>query len=57
MEESVIRNFWPGKTAGTQFSSVYASILLPIFTLNLSFPLCKIVMIQHTAEEATPMCF
>lgn len=44
MEESVIRNFWPGKTAGTQFSSVYGSILLPIFTLNLSFPLCKIVM-------------
>lgn len=57
MEESVIRNFWPGKTAGTQFSSVYGSILLPIFTLNLSFPLRKMVMIQHTEEEATPMCF
>lgn len=38
-------------------SSVSSNILLSIFVLNLSFPVCKMVMIKHNVDKANPMCF
>lgn len=39
------------------FSSISEGILLSVFDLNLSFPVCKMVMIKYTVEKATAMGF